>query len=105
MPEVVHLLAFFPAKQHQPTIEVVGQHGDLKMIAVHLPLMRGISRQTGVVIGFLNQILSSGPLIVEPHQGRDGAPHVGDKNPIGILGVSNNWYCSSDPSAGAFFLS
>jgi len=32
MPEVVGILAFFPVEQHQPAVQVVGQHGDLKMI-------------------------------------------------------------------------
>ena len=73
-------------EQHQPTVQVVGQHRQLEVIAVHHPPPRGIRLQARIVVGFLDQVLRPGPLIVEPHQQIDGALDVGDEDPVGILG-------------------
>ena len=43
-------------------------------------------RQTGIVVGFLDEILGSRALVVEPHQRIQCALHVGHENPVGVLG-------------------
>src|ERR1700758_2211606 len=65
--------------------EVVGQHGQLKMYAVGGPAPGRMGRQSGIVVGLFNEVLSAGTLIVEPHQQVNGALHVGDEDPIDIL--------------------
>ncbi len=38
-----------------------------------------------VIIGFLDQILGSGPLIVEPREQSDRVLHIGDEHAIAVL--------------------
>ena len=76
---------FLPVEQQQPAVQVVGQHCDLKLNAVHRPALGGMCSQPGIVVGFLDQVLGCGPLIVERHQYVDRALHVRHKDPIEIL--------------------
>jgi hypothetical protein len=48
----------------QPHVHVVGGHGDLKVLAIHVEPRRRMRRQTAVVIGVLDQILGAGALVV-----------------------------------------
>src|SRR5881397_1936519 len=54
-------------KQHQPGIQVVGQHGQLEMIPVNVKATRWMRRQSSIIVSFLDQIRGSGPLVIEPH--------------------------------------
>ena len=42
-------------------------------------------RQTRIVVGFLDQVLRSGALIVEPHQQIDPVFHVGHEDAVTVL--------------------
>src|ERR1700694_1466730 len=55
------------------------------MYAVGGPASGRMRRQSGIVIGFLDQVLRPSPLVVEPHQQIDGPLHVGHEHAIGIL--------------------
>src|SRR6266480_1786599 len=55
------------------------------MNTVHGPTRRGIGCQTRIVIGFFDQVLRSGPLIVEPRQSVDASRNVGDEDAIAVL--------------------
>ena len=61
----------FALEQQQPAVEVVGQHDQLKVIAVHVKAARRMGRQSGVVVGFFDKVLRPGALIVKPHHHRD----------------------------------
>jgi hypothetical protein len=41
---------------------VVGQHHDLEPVGIHHPAVGGMSRQAGIVVGFLDEVLGAGPL-------------------------------------------
>src|SRR5713226_3924331 len=55
------------------------------MNAVHRPTRRRMRRQSRIVVGFLDQVLRSGPLIVESHKGVDGSRDVGYENAIAVV--------------------
>src|SRR5258707_13969430 len=55
------------------------------MHAVGGPASGRMRRQSGIVIGFLDQILRSSSLTIEPNQQIDGPVQVGYKHPVGIL--------------------
>ena len=45
---------FLAIEQLQPTVQVVGQHRDLKPVAVHHPAPGGMRRQPRIIVGFLD---------------------------------------------------
>src|SRR5260370_14950879 len=55
------------------------------MHAVGGPASGRMRRQSGIVIGFLDQILRSSSLTIEPNQQINGPLHVGHEHAIGIL--------------------
>ena len=81
MLELDHLRRFLALEQQQPAVEVVGQHGQLKMNAVDGPAPGRMGHQTRIVVGFLDQILGPSALIVEPHQQVDGTFYIGHEDP------------------------
>src|SRR6266699_5638888 len=58
----------FPIEEHQPAIQVVSQHGQLEMNAVHGPAIRGMRGQPRIVIGFFDQVLRGGTLTIKPYE-------------------------------------
>jgi hypothetical protein len=48
-----------------------------------LPRKKGKAR---IFVGFFDQILRVGPLVVEPHQQVDGMIPAGDEDTIGVVG-------------------
>ena len=62
----VHVGLGLAVKEHEPGVQAIGQHGQLKMIPVHVKAARGMGCQSGVIVGFFDQVLGSGPLVVEP---------------------------------------
>jgi hypothetical protein len=65
MPQLFHLGLLLALEQKQPTIQVIGQHGQLKMHAVHAPAPERMGRQAGVVVGLLYEVLSPGTPVIE----------------------------------------
>src|SRR5256884_9144954 len=61
----------FPIEEHQPAVEVVGQHGQLEMHAVHGPTIRGMRSQPRIVVGFLDQVLRGGTLTIKPYRSEE----------------------------------
>src|SRR6266478_2955766 len=55
------------------------------MYAVGGPASGRMGCQSGIVIGFLDQVLGPSSLVVEPHQQINGPLHVGHEHTIGIL--------------------
>ena len=51
--------AFLAVEQQQPAVQVVGQHRQLKVIAIGLKAAGRMRRQTGIVVGFFDQILGT----------------------------------------------
>src|ERR1700719_1143955 len=80
-----HLGLLFPVEQHQPAVEVVSQHGELKVNAVHRPPSRRMSREPGIIFCFLNEILGARPLVIEPRQESNPAAYVGDEYAIAVF--------------------
>ena len=85
MLQIIGLHLFFPVEQQQPAIQVVSQHRQLEMHAVGRPPRGRVHRQSRVVVGFFDQILSPGALVIKPHQQVDGFFPVGHKNAIDVL--------------------
>jgi hypothetical protein len=83
--ERFHFGLLFPVEQHQPAVEVVSQHGELKVNAVHRPPSRRMSREPGIIFCFLNEILGARPLVIEPRQESDPAAYVGDEYAIAVF--------------------
>jgi hypothetical protein len=81
----LHRGVLLAVEQLQPAIQVVGQHGDLEPVGVHDPAIGGMRRQASVVVGFLNEVLGAGTLVVEPDQQIQGLVHVCDENPVDVL--------------------
>ena len=75
-------IAILPIKEHQPGIEVIGQHGQLEMILVGHKKAGRMRRQSGIVVRLLDQILRTGTLVVKPHEFVDRGIHVGHKHSI-----------------------
>ena len=44
----VHVGLGLAVKEHEPGVQAIGQHGQLKMIPVHVKAARGMGRQSGV---------------------------------------------------------
>jgi hypothetical protein len=44
-----------------------------------------MGRQTGVVVGFLDEVFSCGALVVEPDQQIQRVVHVGHEDPVDVL--------------------
>jgi hypothetical protein len=53
-------------EQLQPTIQVLGQHGDVEPVVVCHPAVRTMRGQAGIVIGFLDEVLGRGAMVVKP---------------------------------------
>ena len=43
-----------------------------------------MSGQSGIIVGFFDQVFGTGALVVEPHDQRNPIFEIGDKNPIPI---------------------
>src|SRR5437588_5624817 len=56
-----------------------------EMHTVGGPLLGRVRRQSRVVVGFLDQVLGTGSLVINPHQQVDGRFHVRHKNSIDVL--------------------
>jgi hypothetical protein len=50
-----------------------GQHDNLEPVGIHHPAVGGMGRQTDIVVGFLDEVLGSGALVVEPDRQVQGA--------------------------------
>ena len=61
----------FAVEQHQPSIQVVSEHGQLKMIPIHVKAAGGMGRQSRIIVGLFDQILGPSALVIEPHDQRD----------------------------------
>ena len=59
--------------------QVVRQHGQLVVHAVHLPPRPGMRRQARIIIGHFDQVLPSCPLPVEPHHRVDGRVQIRER--------------------------
>jgi hypothetical protein len=55
------------------------------MHAVSGPAPRRVLRQTGIVIGLLDQVLRPSPLVVKPHRQINGPVHIGHEPAIDIF--------------------
>src|SRR6266852_3785954 len=55
------------------------------MNTIHGPPRGRMGSQPRIVVRLLDQILRTGPLIVEPRQQVDGVLHVGDEHAIAVL--------------------
>jgi hypothetical protein len=54
----------FAVERHQPTVQVVGQHRQLEMIAIYVEAERRMRRQPGIVVRLFDQVCRAAPLIV-----------------------------------------
>jgi hypothetical protein len=71
--------------EHEPGIEIVGQHGQLEMILVGDKNARRIRSQSCIVIRFFDQVLGTGSLTIKPDEIPNRFVHVGHKNSILVL--------------------
>ena len=85
VPHRSYCCAFLAIEQLQPAVQVVGQHRDLKPVAVHHPAPGGMRRQPRIIVGFLDQVLGCSPLVVERHQRVHRPIHVRHKHPVDVL--------------------
>src|SRR5713226_1098805 len=84
--QVLGLDLLLAVEQHQPTVQVVGQHRQLEVHTVHGPSPRWMRRQARIVVGFFDQILRPRPLPVKPHDRVDRRPlEVSHEHPIAVL--------------------
>src|SRR5258706_391992 len=83
--QILGLSLFLPVEQHQPTVQVVGQHRQLEVHTVHGPSPRGMRRQARIVVGFFDQVLRPRPLPVKTHHHIDRGVEVGHEHPIAVL--------------------
>src|SRR5437868_1882049 len=87
MLQLLDLALFLALEQPQPAVQVIGQHHQLKMHAVHAPAPRRMGRQPGIVVSFLNEVLRPSPLVIEPHQQVNGILQVGHEHSVAVLGT------------------
>lgn len=85
VPQRLRGVGGFPIKKHKPGIKIVSQHRQLKVILVGHKKPGRMGRQAGIVVRFLDQVLSPGALIVKPHEPVDRLVHVGDEDSILVL--------------------
>ena len=62
----------------------------------------GVRRQSGIVVGFLNQVLRAATPVIKPDHEVDGLGHVRYEDTQYLYWlVSNNWYRSGSPASGS----
>src|SRR6266404_2460348 len=83
--QILGLGLLLPVEQHQPAVQVIGQHRQLEVHTVHGPSPRGMRRQARIVVGFFDQVLRPRPLSVKTHHRVDRRIEVGHEYPIAVL--------------------
>src|SRR5437773_2811404 len=83
--QILGLGLLLPVEQHQPAVQVIGQHGQLEVHTVHGPSPRGMRRQARIVVGFFDQVLRPRPLSVKTHHRVDRRVEVGHEYPMAVL--------------------
>src|SRR5207302_9720657 len=67
--------------------QIVGQHRQLEMIAIHVEAARRMRRQPGIVVRLLDQVFGTAPLVVKPDHEVDRIGQVGSQRP----GICTGW--------------